>query len=484
MKLRTTRHFLVALAVWLSGLEGFCQVIYEKTLPKGEPGRYEVKDYVASYISDGLIEAYKRTQTVLRLEIRDGHLHVRTFRDLEKEAEGAATKAAHRKWMRDFFDTYVLKKDIGRFRYKSGSGASRSDTGSWVRFTLSGPRVADIDALYVQPDGDHAVAAVYEVEGDEMTLHGILRKVVKGKMSLCRARQGVYIRSVVDEGPAKRTWYTWRSAKRAAFYVYSVECDPKELAQGYLAHFPSDLPDHVNLDKAEWARAETDYCLGLMGQMFDAPEPDSYPLSSPRCFEFLSRNALIPPHVARIQYSDPVSARREPYQRVRKWWEENRERSYWDKRYGKLAVKGQTPEDLAKAEEKRIRKEIEAKLDAELTEDDLKRITEAVIRKLEGRMQYLADLANKALGTDSGCKFEKVAEKKWHRYFRHSRGSPLYQVTITGPKLRKWRDRKNPLVAEFRCVLRNQETGKKFEEKILYHYRKLEDRWGEGPPPK
>jgi hypothetical protein len=187
-------------------------------------------------------------------------------------------------------------------------------------------------------------------------------------------------------------------------------------------------------------------------------------------------------------WESPFEDKKRVYDQLVEWWGKNKETAYWHRKHQCLVAKGESPEEVevaAVAERKaKEEAEIKAKLDAELTEDDLKRITSALVRKFEARMQYLADFGNKTLGADSGCKFEKVGDAEWHHYVRQSNPGPLYRRTITGPTVRKWRDRKFPLVAEFKCVVRNLDTGKDSEDKMLYHYRKLEDLWSEGPPPK
>jgi hypothetical protein len=378
----------------------------------------------------------------------------------------------------------VIADKIGDFLYTGSGGAQKHPGGEFVRFDLSGPEIEWADALYRRKEDENVWACVYRLEGTEVTPHDVLRKVIRGKCSVAKCSSGVYVKSEVPEGPEWRTWYAWRSQGSLLVLVCSVACDPQQVAFKYLERYPSDLPKELKIEKLEWGRAEMDYCLGLMNQMFEAANPDSYPLSSARCFEFLARNVLIPPDVARIQYDDPVPKRREAFERLKKWWDENKEKSYWHKGYQKLAVKGYTPEELAEVEQKRREAEIKAKLDAELTEDDLKRITPAVVNKLEAWMRHLTDVTNNTIGADSGCKFERIGDAEWHRYYRQCKECVLHRVTITGPTLRKWRDRRCPLIAEFRCVDRNMDTGKDTEWKTVYTYWRLEDRWSEGPPPK
>jgi hypothetical protein len=339
--------------------------------------------------------------------------------------------------------------------------------------------------LYGDDNGREAWVYFDEVGGREILPRDVFRKVIEGDCSIQASGDELVIRSVDRNREPEFTWYAWRSGQHLAVYVQGIGFDPTALRQGFLAKFPSSLPQGLKFNKREWLCKEVDFWLSLMRQNLEAGDPDRLAKTHFQgCIYNLRQYVLLPPEVLGVRKEDTLEVKQKAYEFLSRWWEGNKDKSYWHKGYQKLAVKGYTPEELAEAEQKRQEAENKAKLDAELTEDDLKRITPAVVKKLEAWMQYLADLGNKTLGADSGCKFEKVGESEWHRYFRECKGCALYRQTITGPTLRKWRDRRFPLVAEFRCVDHNLDTGNDSEEKVVYHYRKLEDLWSEGPPPK
>jgi hypothetical protein len=403
---------------------------------------------------------------------------------MKKEAEEAEKRAVYSRWVRDFRSRFIIKADIGEFKYQESGGATR-EPGQVVAYELTGPDVAYGDSLY-SSSGKNVWASVFEVASRDIPIHDFLRRIVRGHCSIVRSEHGTCVRSIEDEGAGtKRYWRAWLSSKTVAFYIYSVHEDPHIVAQGYLQRFPSIVPAELTIDKKAWGREEMEFWLSLMRRNLDAGDPDRLAKTHFQgCIYNLRQYVLLPPEVVAVRKEDTLEVKQKAYDFLCRWWEQNKEKSYWHKGYRKLAVKGYTPEDLAEAEQKRQEAEIKAKLDAELTDEDVKRITPAVVRKLEAWMQYLVDLGNKTLGPDSGCKFEKVGDGEWRRYFRECNGCALYRQTITGPTLRRWRDRKCPLLAEFRCVNRNLDTGKDSEEKIDYHYRKLEDLWSEGPPPK
>jgi hypothetical protein len=159
-----------------------------------------------------------------------------------------------------------------------------------------------------------------------------------------------------------------------------------------------------------------------------------------------------------------IGEKAESFALLEKWWREYREKTQWDRRTQMLTDFGE--EEFRRNQEKSHLENIERVLAApvRLTREQL----EASLAELfeESRRASMRDSVNFVL------KFEKAKEGEWHFAFRQVADGPVYNVSISGPRIEETKDREFPYSGVFESKF---EDGKISLED--YRFSKLENRW-------
>jgi hypothetical protein len=153
-----------------------------------------------------------------------------------------------------------------------------------------------------------------------------------------------------------------------------------------------------------------------------------------------------------------------------------RKASYWHRKHQLLVAKGQSPEELVKAEEKRRKQEIQEILEAPISSKEMEDIRKRAIEKFEARNTYLVGLSLKSFGPDCGAKLERRDKSTW--LFVHLLSCELIQKeTLTGPIIKETRDKPYPLKAIFTSKYTYKPTHEEVTYEVAVFYDKLRDKW-------
>lgn len=198
-----------------------------------------------------------------------------------------------------------------------------------MAYDFAGPIVFHTDQMFETKDKKTAWMSVHESPDRGIHVHDFMRRIVRGRCSLRYSRKGKYVKSVVGSGREKRTYYAWRHKENVVFYIYSVETDPKPLAERFLDAYPSSLPKDFKIDKDKWGRDEVAFWQDLMRQnlkISDAKHPDRR-VDFSNCVYKLAKYVFIPPHTRHIGADDPFERKLQVYNQIDEWWKEHGEKS-------------------------------------------------------------------------------------------------------------------------------------------------------------
>lgn len=474
-------YWKVTLHIWLfvviGGGTATGQVIYQKPLPTDEPGRYKIEEH-GGLMSEDIIEALKKKEEIYKLEIRDGKLYGTVVRDLKKEKEMKKNEAEEAAWRREFFFKYAILEDIGPYFKTLSGGAIKRKYGTDVAYDFAGPVVFHSDQMFETKDKETAWMSVHESPERPINLHDFLRRIVRGKCSVRRSHDGKYVKSVERSEEGTWTNYGWRHKENVVFYIYSLKTDPKALAERFLKAFPSSLPNEFEIDQDEWGREEVKFWLDFMKQNLkrrDSRLPDrQYDFS--QCVYGLAKYVVIPPHTRHIGADDPFERKLQVYNQIDEWWKEHGDKSYWHRKHQLLVAKGQSPEELVKAEENSRKQEIKEILEAPISKESMEDIRKRAIEKFEAQYTYLAGTSLKSFGPDCGAKFERQDDGSW-LYVHRLNPELIQKETLTGPVIEETRDRPYPLKAVFTSNFTYKPTSDEVTYEVAFFYDKLRDKW-------
>ena len=444
------------------------QVIFERPKPSKEEGRYK-EEMVAMSPTESNIKGEKADARVIRLEIKAGELYSTRIRDVWREEADA-------KWRKEFTDRVVISERIGEFSYDWWQGASRGRPG--VHMFVDEDIVATVETYYLDPNGKQVGVEFYEVTEREIPAHDFLRWVIRMSTSVVSRRGNTVVKSTTRYGRKDATWFSWLSGDHLAIYVRGIDTDPSHIVNAYLKKFPSSLPRRLEINKKEWGRREVAFWLDKMKKALDSQ--DKNPTSRASAYGSmleLSWRTVLPPGFMEFTRQSSLAVKQQAYERLRDWWLLNREKSYWSKKYAKLVVRGQTPEDFARAEEKRRKDELEARLNAPIPDAKLAELEQRLIEKLETKLAYHVRLKKEAYGEECEAGFEKTPDGRWLLHVRQHKNAELDQVTYTGPDILRQRDRAYPLMGVFPCSYTDRLSGRSVATEEAYRYSKLQDLW-------
>lgn len=256
---------------------------------------------------------------------------------------------------------------------------------------------------------------------------------------------------------------------------------PREFLPLYGAKFPSSMPKDFKVDKTVWGRDEMALRLEEMKKAIIAEENPGDDVFSEWRYVFdghcseMQKYVFVPFSNGLWFHTESIKEKKELLERLTQWWTSNKENTYWDSEIQKLAIKGQTPKELAAAEDQRKKEEYEARLNAPVkkTEEEL---TIDLIKLFEKDQEEIG----KSRVPDF-IKFEKLDDKtwiwQWHTGVMGSKG-PICEDKYIGPTLKKRDSKKYPYQAEFECYQTEFETGRAGRmQNLIFYYDKFKDVW-------
>jgi hypothetical protein len=173
-----------------------------------------------------------------------------------------------------------------------------------------------------------------------------------------------------------------------------------------------------------------------------------------------------------------LEKKKEVYDILLQWWQKHKDSTYWHPKIQMLVAKGQSPDELREAAEKKQRQEIAAKLNAPLKPD--KELVVPLVQLFE--VQTERQVKER---TENMRAFEKVDGGVWKMQWRQYVKGAWSDVTIRGPQLEKTSSKRYPLVAKFTKHAVEQGSGKSYRVMdAIFYYDKLHDRWVYGELPK
>ncbi len=215
------------------------------------------------------------------------------------------------------------------------------------------------------PNGERVDASIYKAIERQIPLHEFLGAVVKGEYRVVQTHIGPVL--VWDHDPRRMLQFSrvaWTSGDDLAIFVGASTVDPMDLVELYGDKFPSSLPPDLKVDKTAWGREEAQLRIaGLKANLETTGREDRTERHLSRLEQYTYVPILIE---ARPWLRRPPRPEQKPklFDMIVKWWEENREKTYWDEELQRLVAKGQTPEEVAEANQKKAEAEQQALRDA------------------------------------------------------------------------------------------------------------------------
>jgi len=470
------------------------EIVYERKLTDEEKSRYQVGGGVIAvdptksadelrkyYGGQGWDSDWRTVKVELLYRGADANRpsHVRIL-DLGTDLRRAAEEE---KWKKEAPARVSLGKDTQGFKH--------------LRTTLRfvGPHYIYFEGLdhlgsaveeFEGPKGERIRATIYEVPNHTITLHEFLRSITGFQYSPVQTEIGTVlaIESKQARPPKKQVGVAWTSGKNLALYVDGADVDVKDIVRLYGQKFPSSLPRNTTIDKTSWGREEVDTGIKRLkrivkGERFDASRDDCFVFHRQRLFDY----AYIP--VLQFDVDSDISVRRKAVAAVQEWWEQFKDKTYWDEDLGILVAKGQTPADMKQAAQNAKRQKEEALLAKALTEAEITVAVSQLTKDFEDTHRREAARSASARGKELGgdrVTWRKVRDGEWTLQYPSANNGPLIIQTFTGPEIQKTGDSKVPLRAVFSVQYHDQATGTKDTLREEYYYYRLHGHWSETPP--
>jgi len=468
------------------------EVLFERRLDPETLKRWEVThstfvlpaNVTTQQIQDRA-EKLKKDEKVVRVELF-GDLHeanrpqLRTFclgKDLVMEAK-------ENEWGEYAMRNLACAKDFAGFTHE---GSTPSLIQGYIFFDEWGDVGCLVERYHDSRDRVVDVL-VYEAKEWVITPHQFLRLAIREDCRVKKTKTGYLIQSEdrwgkTTAGGSGRS-VSWMSGDHRAVYITGVGVDAEGLVPLYASKFPSTLPRDFKIDKTAWGREEMEFWLEKMKKAAELANEKLRQQRLKNAFTQIRSYICAPVILGAEKYDAPVELLEDQYDLLVKWWEEDKDNTYWHEKMQQLVAKGQTPEELAAAARKREEEARKAILDAPLTDEKIKQITQKLIETFERSMQRSdVEFKIRVFGPECQARFEKVADGGWKLEWTDTRRGEKEQETYTGPELKaRKRDKRCPLEGIFTRRYSDPIDKKERSALLVYYYDKLQDKWGRTKP--
>jgi hypothetical protein len=484
------RCVVCVLALSLCQSRAFAEILFEKPVTEDALKRHEVggyKQYLDKNATDAdirrQVDLIKRDKKVFKIELlRDLERDQRLFLRVSYLGKDLIQEAEDKKWAEDAVKRLSSGKDVGRLKLEKVSGHPNSG----YFFPDNDSRIGYVMETYSGPKRDFfefIEAKIFEFPAGSINNHEFLRRVIREDCRVQKTAAGWVIASqdkwAKTSSGGKGQMICWLSGDRHAVFLGGYNLAPDDLVPLYGKKFPSKLSAKFTIDKTAWGREDVEIWLRRMKAALDRNDAEGtrYPMAF--CFLKMTTSVYVPVTEG-VSYQKlteaSLEAKRIVYEGLLKWWQENKDKTYWHTEMQTLVAKGQSPEDLKRASEKRQQEEIKARLDAPLR--DLKELTLELQEEFEMEQKKLMEQNNPKFREG----FEKVAEGKWKLRWRSAEMNPWTETTYEGPKILETRDKRYPFIGKFIITHFTPKNGQKSTDEQVYTYDKLLDKWYRGSP--
>jgi hypothetical protein len=386
-----------------------------------------------------------------------------------------------KKWEAYAQKNFAVGKDFGGFGYH-GIWADLEDDDVYPYHCEERPKLVRFDERYDRVRSERAPSesislAVTQLQEQPVSQHDFLRLVVRMDCRVDKTSAGYVVVSKDKWGKTTEGGQgqalSWLSGERTIVHLLGLRVSPDKFLPHYGRKFPSALPKNFKLDKTAWGRAEMEHVLAGMKQALDKlPENDArYSLA-----EYMRATAYVyvPMLEGAENYHASFELLKKQYEVMSKWWEENKENTYWYDRIQKLVARGQTPEELVVAAERQRQEEIKAKLEAPITKEKMQEIRAKLIAGFEADIQRLAKWWKGLSEPDTQNSFTKTEEGRWEWVKQEKLKHVPTRRTYAGPEIK---ERPSSAKASKRFPLEGRFEGLDVD----FYYDKLGDCWRKGP---
>ena len=496
MTKQATMFHALSWAALLAGASALgAEVLFERELDPATRERYRIRvtrgglprGTTAQEIAK-IVERASKTQAVVKIELVDdqmfpGRKMLKTYclgEDLVLEAESLA-------YRKDAMERLSCGRDIGKFTFVKTGGSKRP---AGYMFFDGVDRLGTVTDRYRGPEREYVLVSMREVAEREIDPHNFLRRMIREECQARKTRFGYVVRSrdrwdkTTEAGQGRRI--SWLSGKHLAVYMTALGVEPDDLLPLYGERFRSTLPAGFRVDKTQWGREEMEFWLGRMARAIENQDATKGQHSYSFALHRMEIYIYIP---VLDEASNPKASfelKKRQYEHLVQWWAANKEKTYWHKRMQKLVAKGYTPEELAKAAEKRAEAERQAILNAPFTTEELDAIKSALATKFEKRYRESTARRRELFGADCGAKVEKLEDYAWEIHTRQARDGVLIKMMVRGPELIRARRKEYPLRGVFTIRYFGEYAERKGKKEIVveetYHYNRLRNLWLLGEP--
>ena len=265
-------------------------------------------------------------------------------------------EAADKKW-REYAFKNLLVEDFSPFR-KQGASSTREQ---WDMYPDRPAGYGWVTTEYVRPKGEKIDVWIGESHGGPIRLHEWMRRII-GMGLACRVAKHDVHQVIWHDQPWKGA--SWPAGEGRFVSILGGREFPKEVVNAYLKKFPSTLPEDFKLDKASWGKDELDFYLGCLKQAIEVGAPWGG-RDFGHYFGYAGKFICLPFFKdVQITKETPLQKKVELYEQLLKWWNANKERTYWDEKLQQLVANGFSSEEWAESEKKRKKEAWEARLDS------------------------------------------------------------------------------------------------------------------------
>lgn len=453
MEMNICRLFRVVFAaVLFLAVQLRAEVIYERQVTEAEKERYDFSGGSKNYFERGrTTEDIRREYRAIDWSLDRNTIKVELLHDDKDNGrpyirigclgEDLIAKAQSRAWASNAISQYAVGRNTKNYSYMGVAHAALERRADREDLGFMGMLVE----AYTGSKGGVADVQIDSGRGCSISPQEVMRLIIHGDLSHRKTDHGVVLVSVRKKD--NQRWIVWTSGKDLAFYVSSLGGDPMELAEVYLDKFPSSLPKDIDLDKLAWGRAEVDHWLRKMKKCLDGEIGTDNPAWADKCLYMIISCAYVPFDDV-LMARDSKEEKQRMYDRLVLWWAEGKAKAYWDEKRQLLIVKGQAPEDIARAKQAAAEEKVRQILATPLTQEQEENARVLLIQKYEAEARAKAKSLRGAFTNDVRIRFEKQEERCWIVQYPSYKGS-LITETISGPAIAKTKDRRQPLKGVF-----------------------------------
>jgi hypothetical protein len=376
-------------------------------------------------------------------------------------------------WYRENAPRLTLAQNVGAsLSCKHVEGGLLED--SYVFFE-DRPRLGVILEEFLGPAKQYVCTYLVDSFDREIDDHQFLRNAIRNECKVERRSFGTVIvtwdRWGKTSQDGKGKGVSWLHGRQLRVKVGALGEVPEDLVEALGKKFPSTIPEGFSIDKTAWGCAEGDYWLSRMEKALEKGDPDQGQ-SSYASFTSMLQEYIFIPGLGNLDDRAPLPEKKTHFQGLRRWWAENRSKTYWDDSYQMLMAKGNTRRELAQGEAERERRDREELLARPLSDEEIRVARRKLIEQFESEMSQVAESRKK---DGLIASFTKEGEQ-WILSWKDPASPQPVVLSYHGPEIvRLAATKEQPLLARFI----KQRLGESEKSARVYSYHRLGDRWEE-----